>query len=605
MQRAIQFILAAALGTSLGGIPDGPHPDFTLDEVPFPAKYKVTAMAFLKDGRMALSTIDKIASQTPDAPDPMNRILLVSNFSSGVAGGIKVEEIAHTWLQPSGLVTAADKLYASDRDGFYELLQLSVPGDASKNRRLIMKWPDEGNWKYGYMWHQWVFTPMFHQGAFYAPLSGSIRPGGPSDADPTSRLSGGFLKWDLMGKLEGYAGGLRSPNGANIDPATGEMMVADNQGSWLPASTFALMKPGRFYGHRQTKETRNSAGAVTATHPANWAEPLPYEPPIAWLPHGQVRDSPSQPVVIPSGIYAGDWLLGDVDNPGLIRIAIDRTVEPYNGAVFFFSKGTRNAAINRLAWGPDEALYIGTLCAASGNWPNGDAQPFFRLRPKPGSAGRAAVASAFEMKSIRSLADGLEIEFTSSVDPVTAGKEKFAARQWQYIREEGYGLGKQSEQALTVSAIETSPDGLRVHLRIAGLVKDRLVHVKHAGILSAAGKTPWNDEAWFTLNTVSTRTWNPVAMRETSREDLPKDNPAMQVARRMDDGRVAVALAARGPWKASLVTFDGRTLEARTGSGSAGFDFGRPGLSGLHFLRIVLADDMGRGGTRLYPVVFP
>lgn len=272
-------------GPAHGGIPDAAHPDFALSELPLPSKYHVTAIAFLNDGRMALTTIEKLASQSPAAPDPANKLLLVN--------GVKVEEVAHTWLQPSGLVTANGKLYVSDRDGFYEILQLSPPADLSKNRRQVLKWPDEGSWKNGYLWHQWVFTPMFHQGFFYAPYSGSIRPGGPSDADPTTRLSGAFLKWDLTGKLEGFAGGLRSPNGANIDPANGEMMVADNQGSWLPTSTLALMKPDKFYGHRQSRETQNSAGAVTATHPANWAEGLAYEPPIAWLPHGQVRDSPS------------------------------------------------------------------------------------------------------------------------------------------------------------------------------------------------------------------------------------------------------------------------------------------------------------------------
>ena len=174
-----------------------------------------------------------------------------------------------------------------------------------------------------------MFNPVHWQGFFYAPYSGSIVFGGPSNAKATSSYSGAFLKWDMTGRLDKFAGGWRSPNGCGIS-TKGDMMVTDNQGSWLPSSTINHVKQGRFYGHRQTG------------FPPNWAESLPYDPPLAWLDHGTVRSSPGAPIYVDKGRYAGDWILGDTNGPGLQRISIDEVGGRQQGCIFWFSKGTGN-----------------------------------------------------------------------------------------------------------------------------------------------------------------------------------------------------------------------------------------------------------------------
>lgn len=559
--------LAVVLQNGHAGIPDAVHPDFTISQVPLPVNYQTQGIGFLKDGRMALAVIDFIGGgEVPNNPSAGAKVLLVNGYTGTEASAVKVEEISNSWLQFAGLTIANDKLYVSDRDGFYEIPELVVPADKTKNRKLIVKWPDENTWNEGgFQWHQWVFTPMFNNGFFYAPYSGCIRQGGPSDRKATSKMAGAFLKWDLTGKMETYAGGLRSPNGANWDPATGEMYVADNQGSWFPSSTFSLMKPGKFYGHRQTG------------NPPNWAESLPYQPPVAWLPQDAVRKSPSQPIIIPTGKYAGDWLIGDVNWSGFVRVAIDRVGEAYNGAVFFFSQGMGNSAIQRLAYGPDGALYIGTLKTVAGNWPGGDDQPMYRMSAKP-------TATAFEMKAVRSLADGLEIEFTQPVDSATISNSAFNAKHWQYIRESGYGNGKQAEVNLTISATELSTDKKRVHLKISGLVADRVVNIKHTG-LKSGGKAAWNDESWFTLNTISTRTWSATVGIE-NQVAKAKFNVGDVNYRADNAGHIDVALVMDGAWNAELVTPNGESISKQSGNGSSRFLLNVNNHSGLHFLKV-------------------
>lgn len=594
--KALSLALGLGITATFSAIPEAAHPDIDLSLVPLPAKYKTMGMAFLKDGRMVLATTDFIGGgEMPAAKSEKHKILLVTGATQSDPTKVVVEEIANTWWQMAGVVVANDKLYVSDRDGFYEITQLSKPADLKANRRLIASWPNENTWNSGTQWHQWVFTPMYRNGFFYGPYSGSIKPGGPSNVNPTSSKSGAFLKWDLTGKLETFAGGLRSPNGAAMDDATGEMFVADNEGSWLPSSTFALMKQGKFYGHRNI-----SASGTTA----NWAEALPYEPPVAWLPHGELRASPSEPVKVRTGIFAGDWLLGDVNNPGIVRIALDRVGATPNGAVFLFTNGFKTtyknaSAINRMTYGPDDAIYIGTTKSIGGNWPSTetsdiDMQGIYRLAFKSGTP------TAFEMKSVRSLKDGLELEFTLPVNPSTVDTGVFTVSQQEFRRMEQYGQGEQAKQVLKVTSTEVSTDGKRVHLVIPGMVADRVVHLKHSALLkSSTGKAAWSDIVYFTHNHISTRAWNPtVGIRIASQSSVQLNGLLEQ--RVTGPGVLSVTLSEQGGWNAQLISANGSMIAVKTGTGASRFQLDAgPTRSGLHFLRVQLP-----GGLLVRKVVF-
>ncbi len=560
------------------GIPDSVHPDFDMQEVPLPDHYKTMGIGFLSDGRMVLAATDFVCCGEAPVASPLNKIFLITNPGSSNAADIKVKEIANTWRQFSGVTIVDDKIYISDRDGFYKLLDYeSSTLTLSNNRQKIASWPNENTWNKGEYWHQWVFTPMYFNGFFYAPYSGSIRYGGPSDVPATTSYSGAFLKWDMAGNLEKVAGGLRSPNGANVSP-TGEMFVADNQGSWLPSSTFMLMKPGKFYGHRQSPN-RDSLGNITKLNAPNWAEGLPYERPTAWLDYWNVRTSPSQPIYMTQGRYVGDWLLGDVYNPGLVRIALDKVGDTYNGSVFWFSKGTGNSAINRLAYGKDGNLYVGTL-TQGGNWPDGATMPLYRIKAK-------ATATTFDMRVVRHLADGVEIIFTDPVDPATIAAGNFSVNQWNYTRGEGYGAGKGATQNRTVSATERSSDGKRVHLKIAGLLDDYVLYIRASNVKAAVGGARlWNDEAWFTLNKFSTRTWDPTVSLAVE-GNTPSLNLEGLIHQRLTGAGLEVSLNLEGEHSFALITLNGSRVRTASATGIASTVLATGGLArGLYLLEI-------------------
>jgi hypothetical protein len=513
---------------------------------------------------MVILTTEIIGSGEVPNPNPNSCVFLIRGVTGG-GGPVQADKIACGFRQPSGVSVVDDKIYVSDRDAFYSIPDNTAPADPSANKKKIIGWPA------GPRWHQWVFTPLYHGGKFYAPYSGSIRPGGPSDVPATSEWSGAFLSWNPDGSgLAKVAGGLRSPNGAGMNDA-GDMFVMDNQGSWLPGCTFMHMKPGKFYGHRQSPPQA-----------PNWAESLPYQPPAVWIPYPAYQfagSSNSQPVFISKGPYAGQWLAGDDTGPGLIRMALEKVDGDWQGAVFHFTNGMGNAAINRMAWGPDGTLYIGTL-EHYGNWPGNGYMPFYKMTFNEGKI-------AFEILAIHAFKDGMELEFT---EPVAAGSAppNFQVSQWHYTRGANYGCCKDATEPRTVSAVQTSADGKRVFLKIAGLkAMDYVVAFKLNGIKAAAdGAALWDNEAWYTLNNMSTLTWSPVV----AIAQRPAD--AQDIARRLSvhasgAGRLSVGLASEGGYSAALWAMDGSLVARRGGIGPERFSLSRAGRGpGVYLLEV-------------------
>ncbi|MDB5104399.1 MAG: hypothetical protein JWP91_2088 [Fibrobacteres bacterium] len=544
-------------------IPTTVHPAFDIKELGLPDKYRTMGIDFLSDGRMVLVTTGTMGGGEVPNPDPNSCVFIVSGATG--TGTIQVSKIASDFRQPSGVNVVNDKIYVSDRDAFYSIPSNAATGDPAANRTKILAWP------MGAKWHQWIFTPIFSGGKFYAPYSGSIRVGGPSDVVASSDYSGAFLRWDPDGKnLEKWAGGLRSPNGAGMNDA-GEMFVMDNQGSWLPGCTFMHIKQGRFYGHRQSPPQA-----------PNWAEKLPYQPPAVWIPYpSQIAGaSNSQPVYVSKGPYAGQWFGGDANGPGLTRFALEKVNGDYQGAIFRFSNATGASGINRMAWGPDGALYLGSM-EHFGNWPGNGLMPFYKMTPK-------ASGSVFEMLAVHSFKDGFEIEFTEPVSKTGLAPANFNVTQWHYTRGAAYGCCKDAVENRTVSGVQVSDDGKRVFLQISGLkAMEYVVDIKLTGVKPAAGTNAlWDNETWYTLNAISDRTWNPsVGLSQRLARTSPLSSGFKVGSVR--PGALIVDVDLAGDFTLALRTMDGSLVEERSGSGPGKYPLSRGNRSqGVYLLEL-------------------
>ncbi len=234
--------------------------------------------------------------------------------------------------------------------------------------------------------------------------------------------------------METYASGFRVPNGIAFGPG-GDIYVTDNQGDWLPSSKLIRVEEGGFYGSRAVPDE----GVMTR-------EELP---PVVWLPQDEVGNSPSQPLLLTEGPYAGQMIHGDVYNGGVKRVFLEEVEGRQQGAVFHFSAGFQGA-VNRLVRGPDGAIYLGEL----GNPPNwGEyGKPWYGLERMSWVGNEA-----FEMLAVKAQDDGFVIELTQ---PLAAGLELSPAdvlvKQWFYHPNEQYGGPKYDETVLAVSSVEVA-----------------------------------------------------------------------------------------------------------------------------------------------------
>jgi hypothetical protein len=543
-------------------IPTTVHPAYEIKELGLPEKYRTMGIDFLADGRMVLVTAGVMGGGEVPNPDANSCVFIVSGAATG--GAIQVNKIASGFRQPSGVNVVNDKIFVTDRDAFYSIPDNAGGGDVANNKTKIMNWP------MGAKWHQWIFTPIYSGGKFYAPYSGSIRVGGPSDVEASSEYSGAFLRWDPDGSnIEKWAGGLRSPNGAGMNDA-GEMFVMDNQGSWLPGCTFMHMKQNRFYGHRQSPPKA-----------PNWAEKLTYQPPAVWIPYPSlvVGASTAQPIYVNKGPFAGQWFAGDANGPGLTRYAVEKINGDYQGAVFRLTNGTGTSGINRLKWGPDGALYMGSM-EKYGNWPGNGLMPFYKMTPKAGSA--------FEMLAVHSYKDGMEIEFTEPVNRTGLAPANFAVSQWKYSRTAEYGCCKDATENRPVSAVQVSDDGKRVFLQINGLkAVDQVVYFKLSNVKPATGSnTLWDNETWYTLNNIADRFWSP-SVGINRHPAMASMNSAGFRIESATQGILTLDVQSPGAYRIMLRTLDGSLVEDRSGTapGKISISSGKRG-DGVYLLEL-------------------
>jgi hypothetical protein len=294
------------------------------------------------------------------------------------------------------------------------------------------------------------------------------------------------------GAYEVFAMGLREPNGIGIGPDN-ELFIPDVQGNWLPSCKLINIRKGRFYGFKH--------------EPAEAWDTQKEYPPAVYLPQVDLAQAPGTPLLINKGNLAGDrfvgqMLLGDAVNGGIRRVFLDKMENgEYQGAVFAFTGGLE-AGPNRMAWGPDGYLYVGMCGQGSPDWAY--KKDFGLQKIKPNGK------DVFEMVAVRARAGGLEIEFTHEVNAAGQLASAYKVKSWYYQPTSAYGGAAQGVKVVEVGTVVVSPDKKSVFLPLnpmdtATSGNGRVYDIKLTGVASATGVANWTTEAWYTLNSASTR----------------------------------------------------------------------------------------------------
>ncbi|MET7418893.1 ricin-type beta-trefoil lectin domain protein [Dactylosporangium sp. NPDC005555] len=452
------------------------HPGFTLTNLRPNAAFqpKVTGMDWLPDGRLVICTW---GGNDQSGTSQAGEVWILGNTGGSTSpGNVTTKRIGSNLKEPMGLKVVDGVVYVSEKARLTRLVD-TTGDEVADQYQTVATWPFSG------AFHEFAFGLLYRDGYFYLSLSVPIDYGGASTVPQPAANRGTSVKVNATtGAVEYVAGGLRTPHGIGWGPENG-LFVTDNQGGWLPASKLVQIKPGRFFNHYNTPAGPFDYNAVT--------------PPVLYMPQNEIANSPSTPIVMPTGVYAGQLLIGDVTYGGLQRAYLEKVNGEYQGALFRMTQGLE-AGIAEVNIGPDGAIYLGGL-GAGGNWGQAGKLTYGLQKLTPNGT------ATFDILAMRATAAGFEMEYTQPLSTATATDlvSKYTFKQWRYEPTSSYGGPKVDEENLTVTAASLSPDGKKVSLTVSGRKPGRVVYVRSPKpFSSSSGLSLWSTEAWYTLNSI-------------------------------------------------------------------------------------------------------
>jgi hypothetical protein len=340
-------------------------------------------------------------------------------------------------FQPLGLKIVDDKVYVLGRDQITRLHDLNNDGEADfyENFNNDVAAFQE--------YHEFAHDlQVDSQGNFYFAKGGNL-------GDARHPHNGCIIKVSKDGsKLEPIACGLRAPNGMGMGPHD-EISVSDNQGNWVPASRFEIIKPGGFYGHVNNfynlplpptppspeGSVVRGGNSVGGRGTASYRTPKPtsYDNPVCWIPHPYPDNSTGGQVWVKGdkwGPFKDDMLVMSYGQCLLFKVLLDKVDGEFQGGVarfpFKFDSGMMRARFNP----KDGQLYLAGLVVWQSNGARKGAVQRVRYTGKP----------VYMPKKIHASKHGVELTFTSPLDESTAtDAANWNVEEWDYKWSSDYG----------------------------------------------------------------------------------------------------------------------------------------------------------------------
>jgi cytochrome c551/c552/glucose/arabinose dehydrogenase len=422
-----------------------------------------------------------------------------------------------------GLVYKNGSLYCAQRGELTKLTDENGDGKAD-SYETICNLPLSGHY------HEYTFGPkVMPDGSMI--ITGNVAFGKGEWWRGESRHPGRGWAMKIWedGKLEPYATGMRSPCG--IGAIEGEFWYGDNQGDWMGSGFIAQVNKGDFMGHpaglRWTGESNSPLKLTIEQFNAKidprrikdadgyYIKPENIENergkylfevkrdipelklPAVWLPHGILGISTSEIIKDETngafGPFSGQLFVGDEGKSNLTRVFVEKINGEYQGAAFPFKDGFQSGVL-RIVFGNDGSMFVGET---NRGW---------------GSAGTTTAGVErlvwtgkipFEMKTVKAMPDGFEVEFTKPINKATASDfENYQVRSFIYKYQPVYGSPIVDEKFLTVKGLKVSDDGLKVRLLVDGLREHFIHELKAEGVKDSDEKMLLHNTAYYTLNNV-------------------------------------------------------------------------------------------------------
>ncbi len=502
---------------------------------------EVGGVATLPDGRIALATrrgdvwiVENPNMENGSSPE-------FSLFASGLH-----EALGLTYHQGS--------LYTAQRGELTKLTDTNGD-DKADVYETVYAWPLSGHY------HEYSFGPkVAPDGSFF--VTGNVAFGDEEWWRGESRVPwrGWAMKIHPDGTLEPWATGMRSPCGIGI--IDGELFYDDNQGDWQGSGGIFHLTKGSFTGHpaglkwagqpdspvkittqqlyakvdaRQFKKEgqyvkpENILDEKTPAFFYQLKENFPQTRlPAVWLPHGVLGISNAELITDQTngkfGPFAGQVFVGDQGQSKVVRVVLEKVKGEYQGVAFDFRSGFQSGVL-RMNWGHDGSMFAGLT---NRGW---------------GSAGTSSSGLQrlvwtgkipMEMKTVKAMPDGFEIEFTLPVNKTIATDlDSYTGRSYIYKYHPVYGSPTVNEEKLAIKGVKISEDGKTVRVVIDNLRQYYLHEINVSGIRSADGLRVLHPTGYYTLNNIPDGQKLSPSELSTKRSSSSKPLPAKAAATKM------------------------------------------------------------------------
>lgn len=500
--------------------------------VPEDILLEVGGVTSLPDGRIAVST-RRGDIWTIENPYMVNNTLpRFRLFASGLH-------------EPLGLAYKDNALYAAQRGELTKLIDQDGDGKADVYE-TIYAWPLSGHY------HEYSYGPKFApDGSMF--VTTNVAFGNEEWWRGESRVP--WRGWTMHiqpdGTMEPWATGMRSPCGIGV--IDGELFYADNQGDWMGSGGIWHLNKGSFTGHpaglrwadmpnspidlsdeqfyasidkRQIKEDGNYVKPENIEDEQNpdflfaAREEFPeITLPAVWLPHGVLGISNSEILEDETagkfGPFSGQIFVGDQGQSKIMRVALEKVNGEYQGVAFDFKSGFQSGVL-RMDWGHDGSLFVGETNRGWGSagTKNSGLERLVWTGKVP-----------MEMKTVRAMPDGFEIEFTMPVDKETAENlNSYHGRSFIYKYHPVYGSPPVNNEELQIKGVKVSDDGMKVRLVIDNLRQYYLHEINVPGIQAEGSNlTVLHPTAYYTLNNIPEGEKLPISEVSTKRSSAAVD----------------------------------------------------------------------------------
>jgi cytochrome c551/c552 len=422
-----------------------------------------------------------------------------------------------------GIAYKNGAIYVAQRGELTKLVDKDMDGKADVYE-TVYAWPLSGHY------HEYSFGPvLMPDGTFM--VTGNVAFGDEEWWRAESRvpMRGWAMNITEDGKMKPYAAGFRSP--AGIGSIDGQFYFTENQGDWVGSGGIWKVNKGDFMGHPASlrwtgrsdspvklqsdffyakmdeRRIKNEEGRyIKPENRVNETFKTLFEMkkdfpelrlPSAWLPYGILGISSSEPIKIPEntfGPFAGQILVGDQGMSIISRVFLETVKGQEQGAAFMFRQGFRSGVL-RMAWGTDGSLFVGETNRGWGS--AGDANEGLERLVYNNKM-------PFEMKTVKAMPDGFEVEFTMPVDRKSAEDlASYHAESFIYKYHPVYGSPPVNTEKLKIAGVKVSADGLKARIIVQNLRQYYIHTLTLDGIRSQDGfYSLIHPVAYYTLNQI-------------------------------------------------------------------------------------------------------